>query len=102
MIRMKGDHHARTPSCFAVADRMPYPNAVQPCEGCCEVTKALELGTHKEIRRGFSLLDRRSRSIRAAVTNSAAESTTRRSCAIPQARVMACVLWALVHASLRK
>ena len=24
MIRMKGDHHARTPSCFAVADR-PVP-----------------------------------------------------------------------------
>jgi hypothetical protein len=22
MIRMKGDHHARTPSCFPVADRM--------------------------------------------------------------------------------
>jgi hypothetical protein len=29
MIRMKGDHHARTPSCFAVADRLPYPNATQ-------------------------------------------------------------------------
>jgi hypothetical protein len=24
MIRMKSDHHARTPSCFAVADR-PVP-----------------------------------------------------------------------------
>ena len=30
MIRMNGHHHARTPSCFAVADRLPYPNAVQP------------------------------------------------------------------------
>ena len=30
MIRMKGDHHARTPSCFAVADRLPYPDAMQP------------------------------------------------------------------------
>ena len=29
-IRMKGDHHARTPSCFSVADRLPYPNAIQP------------------------------------------------------------------------
>ena len=29
MIRMKGDHHARTPSCFADADRLPYPNAIQ-------------------------------------------------------------------------
>jgi hypothetical protein len=27
---MNGHHHARTPSCFAVADRLPYPNAVQP------------------------------------------------------------------------
>jgi hypothetical protein len=25
-IQMKGDHHARTPSCFAVADSLPYPN----------------------------------------------------------------------------
>jgi hypothetical protein len=24
MIRMKGDHHAGTPSCFADADRLPY------------------------------------------------------------------------------
>jgi hypothetical protein len=24
MIRMKADHHTRTPSCFAVADRLPY------------------------------------------------------------------------------
>ena len=30
MIRMKGDHHARMSSCFAVADRLPYPNAIQP------------------------------------------------------------------------
>jgi hypothetical protein len=30
MIGMNGHHHARTPSCFAVADRLPYPNAVQP------------------------------------------------------------------------
>jgi hypothetical protein len=30
MIRMKSNHHARTPSCFAVADRLPYPNAIQP------------------------------------------------------------------------
>jgi hypothetical protein len=30
MIRMKGDHQARTPSCFAVADRLLYPNAIQP------------------------------------------------------------------------
>ena len=29
MIRMKADHHARTPSCLAVADRVPYPNAIQ-------------------------------------------------------------------------
>jgi len=29
-IRMKGDHHARTPSCFAVADCQPYPNAIHP------------------------------------------------------------------------
>ena len=29
MTRMKGDHHARTPSYFAVADRLPYPNAAQ-------------------------------------------------------------------------
>jgi hypothetical protein len=28
-IRMKGDPHARTPSCFAVADRVPYPNDIQ-------------------------------------------------------------------------
>jgi hypothetical protein len=27
--RMKGDHHATRTSCFAVADRLPYPNAVQ-------------------------------------------------------------------------
>jgi hypothetical protein len=27
--RLKGDHHARTLSCFAIADRPPYPNAVQ-------------------------------------------------------------------------
>jgi hypothetical protein len=24
MIRMKADHHTRTPSCFAVEDRLPY------------------------------------------------------------------------------
>jgi hypothetical protein len=29
MIRMKGDHRARTPSYFAAADRLPYPNATQ-------------------------------------------------------------------------
>jgi hypothetical protein len=29
MIGMNGHHHARTPSCFAVADRLPYPNAIQ-------------------------------------------------------------------------
>ncbi len=29
VIRMKGEHHAKTPSCFAVADRVPYPNAVK-------------------------------------------------------------------------
>jgi hypothetical protein len=29
MIRMKCDHQARTPSRFAVADRMPGPNAKQ-------------------------------------------------------------------------
>jgi hypothetical protein len=29
MIRMKGDHRARTPSCFAVADRLPYLTAIQ-------------------------------------------------------------------------
>jgi hypothetical protein len=28
MIRMKGDHHARTSSYFPVADRRPHPNAV--------------------------------------------------------------------------
>ena len=28
IIRMKGDHHTRTPSCFAVADRLPYPDTV--------------------------------------------------------------------------
>jgi hypothetical protein len=28
-IRLKGDHHTRTPSCFAVADCLPYPNAIQ-------------------------------------------------------------------------
>jgi hypothetical protein len=27
MIRMKGDHHARTPSYFAVVDHLRYPNA---------------------------------------------------------------------------
>jgi hypothetical protein len=26
---MKSAHHARTPS-FTVADRLPYPNAIQP------------------------------------------------------------------------
>ena len=57
----------RSPSCFAVADRMPYSNAAQLRERCCEVTKALELGTHNEIRRGFSLLDRRSRTTRAVL-----------------------------------
>jgi hypothetical protein len=29
MVRVKGDHHARTPSCFAVVDSLRYPNAVQ-------------------------------------------------------------------------
>ena len=29
MIRMKGDHHPRTPSCFTVAARLQYPNAIQ-------------------------------------------------------------------------
>ena len=29
MIRMKGDHHAKTPSYFAVLDRPRYPNAVR-------------------------------------------------------------------------
>jgi hypothetical protein len=28
-IRMKGGHHSRTPSCFAIADRWRYPNAIQ-------------------------------------------------------------------------
>ena len=28
-IRMNGDHHARTPSCFAGADRLPYLNAIR-------------------------------------------------------------------------
>jgi hypothetical protein len=102
MIRMKGDHHAGTPSCFAVADRRPYPNAVQLRERFCEVTKALELGTYKEIPRGFWLLNRRSRTTRAAVTNSAAGSTTRRSSATRPARMMVGVLWALVHPFLRK
>jgi hypothetical protein len=30
VIRMKGDHHARTPSSFALADRLPVPEAIQP------------------------------------------------------------------------
>src|SRR5512133_4174065 len=36
MIRMKGNHHATRTSCFAVADRLPYPNATQlrACRGC--------------------------------------------------------------------
>jgi hypothetical protein len=29
MIRMKGDHHAKTPSYFAEVDRLRYPNAVR-------------------------------------------------------------------------
>jgi hypothetical protein len=29
MIRMKGDHHARTPSCFAVADRLETKETTQ-------------------------------------------------------------------------
>jgi hypothetical protein len=27
MVRMKGDHHTKTPSYFAVGDRLRYPNA---------------------------------------------------------------------------
>jgi hypothetical protein len=30
VIRMKGDHHATTPSSFALADRLPVPEAIQP------------------------------------------------------------------------
>jgi len=32
IIRMKSDHHARTPSCFAVGP-LPYPNAIEPASG---------------------------------------------------------------------
>ena len=28
MISNKSDHHTRTPSCSAVADRLPYPDTV--------------------------------------------------------------------------
>jgi hypothetical protein len=40
MIRMKGDHHARTPSCFAVADGLVTKKQLSDignllaCEGC--------------------------------------------------------------------
>ena len=46
MIPVNRDHQALTPSCFAVADRLSYPNAVKlrlgrDCRRLCEVRAAI-------------------------------------------------------------